>query len=743
VNEYFINNPANILGQLDFGTGSTYGRPSMIVHRPDDLAERLADLPKRVPADGYQPIRRGSEPRFKTNNTKDRQQSITTDENGDLYLVQGERLVKLEDVLDYRVKDAKKTEQRRQQLSDMVGLRRGYGALIDAERDGAENVEALRKDLRQKYEAFRKAHGQIIDSDGLAIMRRVGDPSHSMLAALETSDGKPSRILTESTVRSKKKLDQPTVRDAFVVQRNESMHVDLARVAEMSGSTPEVAAKELVDSGAVFRTPGGGYEVADVFLSGNVRRKLREALEAKSHGEEGLDSTIAALQEAVPPTIPYFKIEAKLGAPWVANEDYTKFIQEMLGVDTPKGINVNFVASRWKVRLEGDLNHRPEATTTWGHPDARFDRMLSMAMGNQSITIRKRDTDGKSYVDELSTREANDKISKIREHFPGWLWQDAERKVRLEGAYNDVMNAIATPRFDGGFLEFPGMALRRGNDPFSLRSHQANAIWRGLVNRAGLYAHEVGTGKTYTMGGIAVESRRYGIAKKPLIMAHNANSATVAAEIVEMYPGANVLYVDNLTPDQIDTTMRRMANDDWDAIVVPHSLIDRFAMSEETLNDMMAEDIAALEEEAMSAASEDGASISVAEMDDEDAVKKLRSPTAKQLVHQRNKIKEQIKKAAERASREDAVKFEDLGIDMILVDEVHEFKKPPISTKMKMRGLNTGTSDRSIALRFLTDYVKKLNDGRGVHIFTGTPITNTLAEIYNMQRYVMDDVMRA
>src|SRR5262249_10119850 len=153
-----------------------------------------------------------------------------------------------------------------------------------------------------------------------------------------------------------------------------------------------------------------------------------------------------------------------------------------------------------------------------------------------------RDRDGGPYFNPEATAEVNDKIAKVRDEFQAWAWRDAERKVRLEQAYNEITRAIATPHFDGSFLEFPGMALRRGNEPFNLRQHQVNAIWRGIVNRAGLYAHEVGTGKTYTMAGLAVESRRYGIARKPLILAHNANSAAVAAEFREMYPGANVLY---------------------------------------------------------------------------------------------------------------------------------------------------------------------------------------------------------
>ena len=286
------------------------------------------------------------------------------------------------------------------------------------------------------------------------------------------------------------------------------------------------------------------------------------------------------------------------------------------------------------------------------------------------------------------------------------------------------------------------MALQRGDSPFSLRQHQANAIWRGVANNKGIYAHEVGTGKTFTMAGIAVESRRFGVARKPLILAHNANSEAVAQEFNMMYPGAKVLYISNLGKNK-EVNLRRIANEDWDAIVLPHSLIDNLTLREETLMALAAEEIANLESEAIEAAKEDGIDLDIDRLEDEEYMnKKVRSQTAKDLVKARNKIIEHIKKSAMRASKENAINFEDLGIDQIIVDEAHIFKKPPLTTKMKMKGLNVGTSNRSLALRFLTDYVKQTNNGAGVHVFTGTPITNSLVEIYNLMRYVMDSDMK-
>lgn len=740
INSYYVGLPANIIGRLNYGRGTTVFREGMIVERLPDFGEQLANLPNRVPEGTYEPKKRAvKDVRYVVNNSADREGSVVS-QDGKLYQVAGERMALLEDVVKYKVGSARETAAREAQVAELVEMRRAYGRLIDAERDGLLNTETIRRDLRILVDSFRSSYGPINQSEGLRIIVKARDPGAPVLQALETPEGNPSRILTEPSTRARRRLDNPTIRDAYVMARNETTALDIERIAAIAKTEPAAVERELVESGVIYRTPGGGIEAFDVYLSGNVRRKLREAFEAQSRGEN-METSIAALRSVIPSDTPYFQIEAQLGATWVSAERYQDFIAHLLGQTSTDGMNVRFAAAAWRVRLSDALNHRAREQTQWGHSAMRFDRILRGAMNNAPLKVFTRDADGKTIVDEPNTIEVNDRARRIRDEFTAWAWADPERRIGLERAYNEVFRAIADPRFDGSFLDFSGMALRRGNDEFALRQHQVNAIWRGVANKRGVYAHEVGTGKTYTIGGVAVESRRYGVAKKPLIFAHNANSAQVAQGIREMYPGAAVLYVDNLSPDTIQATLRRIRNEDWDAIVVPHSLADRFALREETLMDLAREQIAQLEDEAIAAAADDNAGLTVEQMDDPEAMKKVRSPTAKQLVKSRERILEKIKKMAERSSREDAVAFEDLGVDMIIVDEAHEFKKPPIVTKMQMRGLNKQASARSITLQFLTGYVKKVNGGHGVHLFTGTPITNTLTEIFHVMRYVMDDVM--
>ena len=744
VNRYFLENPDNVLGRLDFGSGSTYGRAAMIVHRPADLFERLHAIRTALPSDAFTPISRGNEPRFIQNMTTDRQGSITTGPDGkNLYVVQGERLVNLSDVTSYEVKDAKETESREKQIRSLVDMRRAYGALLDAERLG-EDAEAPRKRLKALFDAFRKAFGTIADSFGIKVLGKVNDPFAPALRSLERPDGTPATILTRSTMRGAVALENPTVADAYALNRNQTTTLDMEAVAEAAGVSVEDATDELVEAGAVLRIPGGGVEPKDTYLSGNVRRKLREVEDAISRGETDLTDTAEKLRAVQPAPVPYYEIEARLGAPWVTADYYRQFIADMIGLKSidAQQVDIRPVGGAWKVTFKDrSLNRRPEARSGYGISGYPFSMLFGAAMGNRPITLKTKDEDGKDVVDEKRSAEANAAATKIRERFQEWVWEDAERTITLETAYNDAMRAIADPQYDGDFLTFPGMALTRGESPFNLRKHQRDAIWRGIYNERGLYAHEVGTGKTYTMAGIAVESRRYGKAKKPLILAHNANSAAVYAEAQEMYPGGRFLFVDNLDKDNIATTMQRIASDDWDAVIMPHSVMPRVGFREETLMALAAEEIAALEQEALDAAEEDGVALDLADMDDADAMKRVRSVTAKNLVKQRNAILERIRKSANRASKEGAIPFEELGIDMILVDEAHEFKKPPIATRMQIKGLNTQASDRSIALKLMSDYVKSRRGGTGIHLFTGTPITNALNEIFNMMNYVMDAEM--
>jgi len=744
INEYYVKNPQNVIGTIDFGHGTTFKRPGMIVHRPDNMAEQLVRITAMAPEGAFQPERQAKTVSYVANHTDDRENSLIRTKDG-LFVVRGEYLAPAVDVLSYKIKNEATNAQREDQLDRLITLRKQYAALIDAQRTGDAKTE--RKALKASYDAFVAKHGTINGSYGLKYLQRIDDPFYASLAALEIQgkDGAlvPSAIMSKATTRGALNIQSPSITDAYVLARNQSINPTIEQVAELAKKPAAEVKAELLAKGAVFELPSGDVVPADIYLSGNVREKLRDAKAAVAEGLAQLQSNVAALEKVVPADVPYYKIEAQMGASWVSTGIYAEYVAHMLNLTTPDGIDVSYSNGRWKIKLPKGANNRAEASAGFGTREVPFSRLVNAAITNQTINITRKGSDGKSYNDPEATKEVNGKISEIRQRFGEWLWSDPERRSAVEREYNDARNAYATPNFDGSVLGFEGMALSLGNGPFDLRKHQMDAIWRALVMRRSLNAHEVGTGKTFTMGGIAVESRRYGIAKKPLILAHNANSKSVAAEIQMMYPAAKVLYIDNLSPDTVDIKLRQIANDDWDAVVLPHSLIDRLAFKEETLMAIAYEEIRELEIAAAEAAAEDGVDLTKEMLDDEKALEKLRSVTAKDLVKTRNKIINTIKKQAQQASREGATAFEDLGIDMVLVDEAHEFKKPPFSTQMKMKGLQTQSSNRSIALAFLTKYIRTNNAGGNVHLFTGTPITNTLTEVFHQMRYIMQEEMEA
>lgn len=748
VNEYWANNPKNILGKLNWGHGTTTGRPGMIVERPGGYETLLRGLADRVPAGVFTPWNSGAlrTVRYVGNQTAARQHSVV-EKGGKFYQVQGEHLALLDDIQKWSVKSARETAGRAAELKSLVSLRDGLTKLLYDQSVSTDDLSAQRAKLKTEYDKFVAKHGPLQESKMLDVMLRAGDIGARLLKNIEEENaaGKwvPRSILTSDIVRRAPRMEKLTIEDAYAVDRYQNLHIDPKRIAELAKATEEEVIAKLKEGGQMFRTPAGQWEARDQYLAGNVRQKLREAQDA---AEQGIDMArnIEALKKVMPKDVPYLSIEPQLGATWVRNSDYKGFIGHLLGLNQAEmeHVTVELRPRGYKVDIARDhFLRKPEATTQWGTKEISWRKLIDAAMNNGVVKITYTDDAG-THTDEKATREANAKIGAIRDEFKAWLWKEPARAIELQNSYNETFNSVVTPDFDGSHLQLTGLALNIGRGPFDFRTHQKNAVWRFIVNGRGVGAHEVGTGKTLTMAGLAMESRRLGLFRKPLIFAHNANSSSVAADIQLAYPGAKVLYVDNLAPAVRDAAMQQIALDDWDVVVMPHSLLDRVILREETMMAQARELIAELEHEAIEAAAEDNVTITVADMDSGDYKKKLArtGATAKELVKQRERIIERIKKQAQKA-KDDSVFFEDMGVDAIMVDEAHIFKKIPIASRQRLKGLNKAGSDRSVLLSMMTDYVKGKNGGKGVFLFTGTPITNTVNEAYNMMRYVMDDTM--
>lgn len=762
-NDYYKEHPENVLGVMEFGHGTTTGRPGLTVRRLDNFGEKLKELSNLVPKNI-----------FSANETKDNVKYISNHQGGEqgsvvigkgdnnLYTVYGEQLKPLQDTKSYIAKNQKQTAQREQEFRDWLELRDVLGQLYDAERNDAPNIEELRSKLNTVFDNYYRNYVEKLSAKQLKddqpafrqsfankYMKAIEEPSAARVMALVDDKGRKAAIFSKRSVRgSNVNIKNPTIAQALIMQRNENVsNLDIDRIAKLANKTKDEVISELTKNGTIFKTPAGNYEVKDVYLAGNVRQKLREAEDALQNGDKDMQANIQALKNVIPATVPYYNISTSLGATWIPQDVYKQFVAYLLGVNSTDKINITKTKG-FTVDFENkQYNNLSNATTVYGIDAIPFNKLLTHAFNHTKPLITTRD-EYKNVVEDTKAMEAaNDKLEKIYDAFNDWLWKDNGRKLYLENEYNEIMNAIAVPTYDGSFMDMPGMALLRGDSQFSLRKHQLNAIYRGLINGSGVYAHEVGTGKTYTMAGLAVESRRYGLAKKPLLLAFNANSASVAKEINDMYPGAKVLYIDNMDRNNIKLKLNQIRTDDWDCVVMPHSLAEKLSFQEETLMNMAEKQIYALEQAAIEAAAQDGEKLTVEQMEElrtaekDQKVKIVRSQTAKKLVTMRNQIINQIKQNALNASTEDAIPFEELGVDMVLVDEAHAFKKPPFTTTRKIKGLTTDSSNRAIQLSFITQYIQSINNGRGVHLFTGTPITNTLTEMYHMMRYVMPKAM--
>jgi N12 class adenine-specific DNA methylase len=757
-NEYWRKHPENVLGEMKYGHGTTQGRAGMIVERKDDYQDKLARIEQSLPKDILTKSDKPEKVTFQNREDTADQNSVTWSEKdgampAGFYIVRGEQLQPLEDLFTWTLKEEKKTEKRRDELKQLLGLREDIKDLLRGQREGDPQTETIRARAKVKYDAFVKAHGAIGNSFMLKALDKAGDPMALTLKNLERAEGGkfvPRDILLKDIMRRPVADAKGDIGDAYAIQRNQSTTLDVEAIAKLADKPVDNVIARLVELDQIYKTPTGTWEPSEEYLGGNVRRKLREARDAKEQGID-MDRNIEALEKVQPKDVAYFEIEVQMGASWIPREDYLNFASHLLSSEAEtagKDFELTRAISGWNFKINNEsLKRGTGATATWGTQSISFAKIFQAAMNGTTVKIYDTDRDGVRTLNTEETDLANKKIDDIREELANWLWSDPGRAGRIANDYNEVMNSEVVPKRNGSHLRFEGLALTMGTTEFDFRQHQKDAVWRGIMDGQMLAAHEVGTGKTFTMAGLAVEGRRLGKFRKSLVFAHNANAESVYKDFQAAYPGGKFLFIDSLSPTNRENAMRQIANDEWDAIVVTHSLIDRFALREETLMEIAQKQIRQLESEIADALQDLGVSGALNIDSEEDVSKALKfvkdSHTAKELVKTRNRIIKRIKDKAAKAMNDNAVFFEDLGVDAIMVDEAHMFKKIALATRKEVKGLNKTESDRGWMLGALTDTVKARNNGKGVFLFTGTPLTNNLNEAYNMMRFVMDDAMES
>ena len=734
VNQYFLDHPEMVLGRPT-AESTQYGKQDYTVVPIEglDLADQLHDAVKYIRGT-YQ---EAALPEL--GEGEDIDESLPADPNvknysytvvdGAVYFRENSRMVR---------PDLNATAEAR--VKGLVGLRDCVQQLIDLEMDAAApdaDIRAQMAELNRRYDDFSAKYGLINDrANRLAF---ADDSSYYLLCALEVldEDGQlkhKADMFTKRTIKPHEAVTAvDTASEALAVSISEKACVDMAYMEQLTGKTGEELADEL--RGVIFRVPGqtepGGtphYVTADEYLSGNVRRKLRQAQRAAEQDPD-FAVNVEALTAAQPKDLDASEIEVRLGATWIDKEYIQQFMYETF--DTPfylqRSIEVHYTpfTAEWQISGKNAVGQNNVAAySTYGTGRANAYKILEDSLNLRDVRIYDtvEDADGKErrVLNAKETTLAAQKQQAIRDAFRDWIWRDPERRQALVRQYNEEMNATRPREYDGSHIVFGGM-----NPSITLREHQKNAIAHVLYGGNTLLAHEVGAGKTFEMVGAAMEAKRLGLCQKSLFVVPNHLTEQWASEFLRLYPSANILVT---TKKDFEKHNRkkfcaRIATGDYDAIIMGHSQFEKIPISKERQERLLHEQIWEITEGISEVEASGGERF-----------------TVKQLERTKKSLEARLEKLQAEGRKDDVVTFEQLGVDRLFVDEAHNYKNLFLYTKMRnVAGLSTTDAQKSSDMFAKCRYMDEITGSRGVIFATGTPVSNSMTELYTMQRYLQYD----
>ena len=735
MNRYFRTHPEMVLGDLDIVTGP-FG-PQLVCNPREgaDLEQQLREAMQHIQGRYTE----AALPELGEGEGEDIDESLPADPNvknysytvvdGAVYFRENSRMVR---------PDLNATAEAR--VKGLVGLRDCVQRLIDLEMDAAApdaDIRAQMAELNRRYDDFSAKYGLINDrANRLAF---ADDSSYYLLCALEVldEDGRLERkadMFTKRTIKPHEAVTTvDTASEALAVSISEKACVDMAYMEQLTGKTGEELAAEL--RGVIFRLPGPvsegerpQYVTADEYLSGNVRRKLRQAQRAAEQ-DSAFAVNVEALTAAQPKDLDASEIEVRLGATWIDKEYIQQFMYETF--DTPfylqRSIEVHYTpfTAEWQISGKNVVGQNNVAAySTYGTGRANAYKILEDSLNLRDVRIYDtvEDADGKErrVLNAKETTLAAQKQQAIREAFKDWIWRDPERRQALVRQYNEEMNATRPREYDGSHIVFGGM-----NPSITLREHQKNAIAHVLYGGNTLLAHEVGAGKTFEMVGAAMEAKRLGLCQKSLFVVPNHLTEQWASEFLRLYPSANILVT---TKKDFEKHNRkkfcaRIATGDYDAIIMGHSQFEKIPISKERQERLLHEQIWEITEGISEVEASGGERF-----------------TVKQLERTKKSLEARLEKLQAEGRKDDVVTFEQLGVDRLFVDEAHNYKNLFLYTKMRnVAGLSTTDAQKSSDMFAKCRYMDEITGSRGVIFATGTPISNSMTELYTMQRYLQYD----
>ncbi len=762
VNRYFLDHPEMVLGTPS-AESTQYGRQDYTVAPIEgaDLSELLHEAVQNIHGEYTE---------------RDVEEAENTDilpadpdvRNYSFTLVDGEVYYREGGIMVRQSVSAAMTER----IKGLMELRDCTRRLIQLQTEDASDAEiaAEQQRLNQLYDAYTAKHGLISNRENKRAFS--DDSSYYLLCSLEIldEDGKLERkadMFTRRTIQPRRPVEHTeTAAEALAVSLNELGRVDIAYMSRLCGRdtssaneksqprrstnpSPGAASYTATDSnssipaenkdvnsiaaelsGVIFRVPGTErYVTADEYLSGNVRVKLREA-EAAAKDDASYSINVEALKAAQPRELTASEIDVRLGATWIEPRYIEQFMVETFQPTywASRSMSVNYSPYTSEWRIEGksavsatDVN----AFSTYGTSRISAYKILENTLNLRDVRIYDKieDADGteRRVLNVKETTLAQQKQQVIKDAFRDWLWKDADRRQTLVAKYNELFNSTRPREYDGSHLTFPGM-----NPEIELREHQRNAIARILYGGNSLLAHEVGAGKTFTMAAAAMEAKRLGLCRKPMFAVPNHLTEQWASEFLRLYPSANVLVATkkDFEPANRKKFCARIATGDNDAVIIGHSQFERIPVSQERQERLLRSEIEEITEGINQLKRSSGERFSIKSME-----KTKKSLEAK------------LKKLLD-SPKDDVVTFEELGVDRLFVDEAHSYKNLYYHTKMQnVAGLSSAEAQKSSDMYMKCRYMDELTGSRGIVFATGTPVSNSMTELYTMQRYLQHDTL--
>lgn len=735
MNQYFIDHPEMICGKMEMVSGPYGPRPTCQPDTDTSLEEQLRTAMGRLQAvlPELAPLAIGDEENAASSKAIPADPAVRNYS----YCVRDGKIYFRRDSLMWEQTPNAMTRQR---IEGMVGLLSATRELIQAQVNDLpeEEIARLQRQLSRQYDDYVSKYGRLYSRANNAAFHE--DSGYSLLRSLERVDeegnfaGKAD-MFTKRTIRPTRVIDHvDTAAEALVVSLAEHGGIDLAYMQQLSGKTQEELVKDL--SGLMFRVPGMGteedpvYQTAEEYLSGNVRQKLEQARQAAA-----LDPVYRANADALaavqPKELTASEINVHLGTTWIPADDVRQFVLELMQPNAwvAQHIQVHYepVTARWSVTGGRMDSVNVRATATYGTKRRSFYDLLQSSLNMQPARVDDyvEEPDGKKRAvpNVKETRLAQDKQKQIEAAFRDWIFKDPDRRRRLAAYYNEHYNNLRPREYDGSFLTFPGM-----NPEITLRPHQRNAVARILFGGNTLVAHAVGAGKTIVMGAAAMEKKRLGLCSKTMIVVPNHLTEQIGSELLTLYPNANILVAAkrDFEKDRRKLFCSRIATGNYDIVILGHSQFTRLPLSDERQQQFLRDEIEQFTEVINAAKKErTGQELSV-----------------KQLERAKKSLESRLEKLMD-APKDDAVTFEELGVDSLMVDEAHQFKNLAVQTKMQnVSGITTAESRKATDLLMKCQYLDEITDGKGVVFCTGTPISNSAAELYTMMRYIQADTLR-